>query len=121
MSLFDLNGNPTPYLDVVAGGGAANVDAEFNRPAHWSDRQQWMFRPATGRFLRGRPGPAERPNGINPNSPASMYYPPYQYCDTDATACSTLAGSSWWTPATRATHLAPAQGRSLTAGSRPCG
>ena len=67
LTLFDAAGNPTQNLDT----GAA---ADPNIPAHWSFRQQWMFRPATGPMFFAN-NPANRPD--------SPFYPPYQFCDTD--------------------------------------
>ncbi len=79
LTLFDATGNPTSNLDD---GTAASA----NVPAHWSSRQQWMFRPAAGPTFFPSPAPINPidPAGVaSANSPGSVWYLPYQYCDAD--------------------------------------
>lgn len=64
LSLFDANGVPTTALDF-AGSAKSNV------PAHWTNRQRGLFRPANT-IING--------TAIGPND---KNYLDYQYADTD--------------------------------------
>ena len=72
LSLYNAAGQPT---DVLSSGGTADP----NIPAHWSYRQQWLFRPSTGPMF----SPTSNVGGHQPNSPSDSWYAPYQYCDAD--------------------------------------
>lgn len=65
LTLLDDDGDPLPTLDF---GGAPN----FNIPAHFSNRQRGMFRPANTILVKG--------GAQQPNSPV---YLDYQYADAD--------------------------------------
>jgi len=72
LSLYDGNGVPT---NTLSSGGTADP----NIPAHWSYRQQWMFRPSTGPMF----STSSSAGSHLPNSPGDSWYAPYQYCDAD--------------------------------------
>ncbi|MBX3357529.1 MAG: hypothetical protein KF745_03790 [Phycisphaeraceae bacterium] len=82
LTLFDAAGRITETLvsnrqPLPAVFGAGNR-ADLNVPAHWTDYQRWLFRPANQ--LPRVPGA-----GIDlaTKGPGSLYYLPYQYADTD--------------------------------------
>jgi hypothetical protein len=77
LGLFDEYGNmsqPTSNNIRLADGSGGFADR--NVPAHWSNYQRWLFRPA-----RELP---RQPVGGGPNyGPEDLRYLPYQFCDAD--------------------------------------
>src|SRR5262249_6370895 len=72
-----------PTFNLENGAGLL---ADVNNPAHWADRQFGLYMPATGPAFYGSPPPAHNaidPAGVNPNSPGSFLYAPYQFADAD--------------------------------------
>jgi hypothetical protein len=77
LTLRDAAGLPTSTL---VDGGTANV---FD-PAHWDSWQVRAFAPARGPAYYGASAPADPLTpGITADSPASVWYPPYQWADAD--------------------------------------
>jgi hypothetical protein len=75
LTLRDAAGLPTSTL---VDGSQANV---FN-PAHWDSWQVHAFTPAHGPSYFGGSAPND-PTGVSADSPASVWYPPYQWADAD--------------------------------------
>ncbi|RNC81716.1 MAG: hypothetical protein ED559_08000 [Phycisphaera sp.] len=77
LSLMDRNGDPTEYLpfsDILSSGGTLGrrVQADWNRPAHWTMYQRNLFRPVND--------PDFSAEMIDPGDPE---YWAYQYADAD--------------------------------------